>query len=1419
MQKYNLETLPSEWISAPLNNFYLFGDKVVSINISTNQIVDKEGKSIEKLKNEFLQNCLFFFDKKVDSEDVSELLDSISLVDDYIDPFPNIGQKFMFGLEKKSLDDLEDAMTPMATSDNESVYSTEEFYKKASLISSSFKKYQKEYLEANYKNNGVIFKGLDFLAESENIVLFTDTLKALLETNDIDIENYEAFLFRFSPDYGLLSIGLEGDLGKKNLNIGFSYFSNNSVFQVKQTNYFILLLNELYEKCLDVSNTYYDIVEQFFIQKQKQTISKSSPIHRTDPNSDTYGVTNEDVTKKLANSSEISKRFAKEFQNIATRSFYETPCLSPEDKERADRERRDSARKENNFRKELTESIGDAFVDNLPSILQGIGEKGGKEAAQSLGRDFLNRLGVCGLGDIVSMVANTATSFLDPQEYTDELTKCALDKMKNENMQALARNLEKFNRGTQILERYRTIVGDSSILPPWKTNGYTPPTSYQPQARIDRYTVPVKSGEAEFDINFLFSAYRDSIRAELSSENILQAMTESFPDEMGWISFFVDSSSILLKKCIPQSSLLQINKNFCEEKKPGLPPLESNDVNACCPTSPSIISRQIVEEMKNLVIRLVVRTITSSMQQLFQIIAAGVSFDANYFKRGDYIPDLFQNPDYMYNAICEKSSNNKRDRESVNRSVRKTLYDSQSRSMNSDNEVSTEQINQFLRDVSVSIGEYEKIKLLRGQANYQTYEKVILLAKNNGLESLLSNSSEVERFFLELSKNLNVADLEKNYFDSIYDYQPWSSFCILDSDMLDRAYYNNKDGITQDQIDNMKEKLKDIQKDKICMSADMLGNPNGPLLGEIGKILSDKNGPIYKKVGEQEEKFYSQAVKSVEEAIVSSYSSDLYSTGGVYDVSMASGSFSTGSFNPKDSDTIGYNNLFLQKPPDDLWYVSNRKVNLSNAGTYERTPSSTKFIASELQGVPESDVDKIIQNFDSSAMDILVKRYDVSIKGSISEPTLGYWKRIYQNTLSKEKLNKFVGMGRDSEIYSAVQDFQLPAGKEVPFNLLFNKTTLVQKYIYLTSYIRTFYLEKIMKAINIFDSFTVDTNAAVKLVQDEIIDIFNSEQRDNAVQILYKISPEYLSERISDESFSTISGSMAKNINNAVNKWFNGEYTNIGQAYSENRKEVDAAVRILVELSLSGYTQENLRAALDRENQLENFPLTSRGLIPFGSYVVGAGFIKIGDLNVEEISKDINNANFVWTGQPYIRMEEYVNVGTPIDNTYPSDLQPLSYLLEIITDRSLTGQITNIWPDGWKFGVRACAVYKPSGLSVDYENNSIKEYSKKNKALKIKNSDGDECLLIPLISYEKDNELTTLNTENLRIGKEALYDNYTLAYELSLTEKFEKFYQYMNIENIINFYTNYYIERADALIGSLNAEDFFAKTKLLLEDL
>ncbi len=183
-------------------------------------------------------------------------------------------------------------------------------------------------------------------------------------------------------------------------------------------------------------------------------------------------------------------------------------------------------------------------------------------------------------------------------------------------------------------------------------------------------------------------------------------------------------------------------------------------------------------------------------------------------------------------------------------------------------------------------------------------------------------------------------------------------------------------------------------------------------------------------------------------------------------------------------------------------------------------------------------------------------------------------------------------------------------------------------------------------------------------------------------------------------------------------------------------------------------------------------------------------------------------------------MERYINVGNPIDNSYPSGLQPLSYLKEVIRSKSLEGKrVVEIWPSGWKFGIRAAAVYKPSGLTIDYDNVSMKEYSKKNKALKLINSVGDECLLVPLISHEDNsNSILIISEEHIdRIDKKLT--NETLAYELSLTEKFEKFYQYMNIENIINFYTNYYIERADALIESFEAEDFFAKTKNLLLDL
>ena len=45
MPEVTLQTLPTEWVSAPLGNFYIQGDNYVSIIIADEQVISEEQKS------------------------------------------------------------------------------------------------------------------------------------------------------------------------------------------------------------------------------------------------------------------------------------------------------------------------------------------------------------------------------------------------------------------------------------------------------------------------------------------------------------------------------------------------------------------------------------------------------------------------------------------------------------------------------------------------------------------------------------------------------------------------------------------------------------------------------------------------------------------------------------------------------------------------------------------------------------------------------------------------------------------------------------------------------------------------------------------------------------------------------------------------------------------------------------------------------------------------------------------------------------------------------------------------------------------------------------------------------------------------------------------------------------------------------
>ena len=1382
MAQYNLEHLPVEWTSSPTGNFYIDGKSYCSISILDREVIEIKSSSdyLYDYKIQFLQRCFDYFNKAANPE---EWISRVGILDTFIDPFPNIGQKIIFSLSQATVESLPDNNN--SASSSKIIYGIEDYFKKVAYVGEKFIKYQSELLADIFDKKTLGYEGLDFTMESQNLQLFNENIQKLFDINNVDISKYEAIQFEFGESDNLIAINLDGIQGVAKLSISFSFFASQSPQNRFQTVNLVRDLNNLYRLCKGTSSTYRAVINGNYVVAKQIINNPQSPIHRTNSDSDSYGISNTDVTNKLANSTEVSKRFVKEFQNIATQSLYSTPCMTADQKSKIDAELENSRSKNLNFAKEIERSIGDSFINSLPDILVKVGNKKGKEAMNALGVDVLNRLGVCGLGDIIAMAANTATSYLNPEEYTSALTDCALEKLKNKDLESFVLSLEKFNRGAQILERYRSIIGHPDLLPPWKTNGYRPPNSFYDGSFSESFGVSLGKDQ-EYDIDFLFSSYKDSIRLEIQPENILEALTSSFPDEMGWISFFIDSTEILLSKCAsPRDLSARINGNICNSKRFSLPEMFSANIGSPGIGAPSQIANQLIEELKNLIINLVVKTITASMGQLMQIVSAGVSFDANYFKRGDYIPDLFQNEDYIYDALCASASNKKRDRHEVDAATRQMLIKSSSKGNLPD--ISPDVMARFLAAISVSLGEYEKIKLFRGIAGPVTYDKVIYLASQNGLGSYLSNYSDVEQFFLELGKRISVSSLEKKYFDKIYNFEPSPSFCIVDSEILDRAYIQNKSGITQDQIDAMKEKLKDIQRNKICFAADAIGNPDGPILGEIGKMLKDKNNPIYQPLREKEVDYFIDSIDGMLKSIASSYNSDLYTSGGVFDISM---SYFEGDTKEGYNDTKFGQMLKISTVPSTYEVFTDHIT----WGSYEdfknremkNIPLELSRVTRETQfgDLSSEEINSILSNFNANTLPGAVQSYFSGIESQMKsgKMPLNDWQLTYKRLQNEKNLARLLGSIDDfkeilKDTYMSVEEFNISPSNLAPLNLLTSKGALLQKYVGISLLIRVMYTEYIFKSLRVFKNYEIGTMPEkanfIQFLKEQFTD---NQIRDNMVQILFQLP--YQEDRSSELE------TLALELNKGIQNWLNGD---VEDFYSLYKKQLDEAVSIFIEIILADYEQKNVDALFG--------PVTADKIRSIAEIVVGEPVYIHYLGSIPE------------TSSIQIRAEKFVDVGIPTNEDLPSGVISFIDLSSSITSSMVDQEINKFWPSGWRPGVRLVAIYP---LDSSEEPDSISSISSTA-------TDGTPVVMLPVSTYMAEPGLYSKITTT---ALSALDDGEALLSSLIGSTQFKKyFYPSMNIEQILSFYTNYYIDEANERISALNSDGFFGQTKKMLLEL
>jgi hypothetical protein len=231
---------------------------------------------------------------------------------------------------------------------------------------------------------------------------------------------------------------------------------------------------------------------------------------------------------------------------------------------------------------------------------------------------------------------------------------------------------------------------------------------------------------------------------------------------------------------------------------------------------------------------------------------------------------------------------------------------------------------------------------------------------------------------------------------------------------------------------------------------------------------------------------------------------------------------------------------------------------------------------------------------------------------------------------------------------------------------------------------------------------------------------------------------------------------------------------------------------------LEEYDQETLNVIFE-DNEIENL----KTLLDL-SFVDRSGNRALKDIIT---NNEISKGEIDYLTSPSFRKEKFYFVGTPTIEGYPSNVVSLQELRDFIEANSdLAGKkITDFWPSGWNPGIRI------SSISA-WEHSVISDFL---EPLSAKDEDNRQVIIIPLVSYIGDPTIETIPDNNILkypqdiSMKEALIDS----------EEFKKFYSSMNIDELLSYYTNYYIEKADDRIESFGIEEFFNKTKETLLEL
>jgi len=1427
---------PQDWTNAKSGKIY-YNSKTkqyTSTILTDSQTIPKERLKEEASKyyEGFILNICSNLNKGLGENDLS---DKVIILNKYINPSPLLKEKLLFGIDASEFDRLRE-LAPDNPPDLLNVaYDLGSFFSKLENIAKKFEDYQSQYVADIFKDSSNAFQNVDFLMESEKMYKFGDNLKSLVEANDLNLSDYSKLEISFNATPSIVDVFLSKEIDSVRLKYLLSEFVNDYPQNSEQTVSFVARLSELEEDIKSNFQNYQTIVEKYFLNPRKKDRRSTNIVSRSEKLGKSFSVNNADVEVDFASLKEISRKSVKILQKEILNSVYRTPCMTPEEKDRIDAKLEREKGKKANFANKLSFSVSDAFFQNLPEVLQKVANEQGEEALKSLGRNFLNRMGVCGIGDLTSLVMNTVFAYMDEQEYADELSKCAVENLNNDKVFKLWQEVQRLGENAEILERYRKFVGDT--IPPWNTAGYIPP-DYRKDLDTDdaiseKYTLKIKTPMEDTDIDFRFTAFKNSIAASLRGEELLNILVNTFPDEMGWLNFFTDMTKGIMNKCrVPMPNIgVSFEANWCQDRV-NLPELE--DVpksNASFTFKPSDIGTILVEELKNIIINLTVRAVISSMRQIFQIIAAGVSFDGDYFKQNQYIPDLFQNENSIQTDIydfCDNSTGNFR---AVNESVR-NIFEEKYPSQYSISPLSLDDVDNFLKSCSVALGRYDKIRLYKGEAEDTVYQKVAELLGDTNISPFLRSYSEIEQIFLALGQLMDVNKIESGFYDEVRQPTPTTiSYCGEDFDNLGMAYARNKPEISDEQIEEMKKTLKEIQKDKICFAVNTVGNPQGAIVGQVGEMIKSKTGPIFGRIAEEMGKLFEPVIENKMQVISKNYRNDLYNSQGLLDLIRV------------DEYGVGENRRNLQSffgSPITDPIISGLKNSKIASSQYSPLKSSNNIVASFAQGtqveyreqkgsvsVGGSSIiipsDKYEGEYESGANRIqalLEKNQDIlrdSLNQKVSNSFISNGvlteivEQYFQDMQNKLLASPRTYVGNWENIYTAIQDneeyISLILGEEktiedtkklygllddgeqnrsyTPFRSIKSKEKVALSYASFSMLVNTVTSEILLKSLPVYEAFGVEMLNEYEILGDYIydkfdatIDRFSNDRRrlqtlEELVQVTFSASSEGILPPFTPELQKNID-----NINNNIRNWVKGSRGNRRDNLEKNEKDMESIAKFFVKNVSKAYIREFQKSMAIIESN--NFPSINKTDTIY-KYIFNESLLSRA-INV------VSDVNKVGTLDKGLILEKYILL-KGASSGLPSGVQNLEDFKDYLRKNPLTGNISDHW-DSWSFGIRISSIFDFAKADIKESEISLETRQQIKGFTLLSDSDSEEperYFLSPLVTYEKEIPDTEIKTSIIDE-----YSESSMKKDLSEIDDFLNFYyRGMNIENLISLTTIY----------------------------